>query len=143
MTGRAFTLAAIATGTAFAYAGYSWYRARSGPVLDRLDIGPLGLELMAGCCAFVVFTSPSCRSCAAALRAARDAAAAAPGPTEVTVVDALENTEIALECGVRSVPTTFLITASGHVLRRWNHVPEPADARAALSRPDLGVGVRS
>lgn len=132
MTERALVLAGIAAVTAVLYTAYSTFRARAGNELDRLDIGTLGLEMMAGCCAFVVFTSPSCRSCKAALEVTRTVAAGAPGPTEVTVVDAVEHSEKAIACDVRSVPTTFLITASGHVLRRWNRVPDPADARAAL-----------
>ena len=38
----------------------------------------------------------------------------------------------ALEADVRTIPTVFLITASGHVVRRWRSVPQPDDVDEAL-----------
>lgn len=111
---------------------FSWYRRRGGAAPERLDVDALGLELMAGCCAFVVFTSPSCRPCKAALRVVTDAATKTPGPTEVVSVDAVQRAQLALEADVRTIPTVFLITASGHVVRRWKTVPQPEDVEAAL-----------
>lgn len=108
-----------------------WRRGDRGK-LERLDIDELGLELMAGCCAFVVFTSPGCRPCGAALTLVRRAAERSPNEVEVTTVDALERPDLALRYDVRAVPTVFLITASGHVLARWRRVPEAAEIHAAL-----------
>ena len=113
-------------------AGFALYRRRGGDAPERLDVDALGLELMAGCCAFVVFTTPSCRPCKAALRVVSDAAGQTPGPTEVVAVDAIERPELAVAYEVRTIPTVFLITASGHVVQRWRSVPRPADVDTAL-----------
>lgn len=111
---------------------YRLYRARVGAGVERLSIDELGLELMAGCCAFVVFTTPACRPCKAALAVVRSAADQAPGPTEVRTVDAIERSDLALRYDVRTVPTVFLITASGHVIERWRKVPDPTEVRSTL-----------
>ena len=113
--------------------GLRWYRNRGAGGPERLDIDALGLELMAGCCAFVVFTTPTCKPCKAALRVVGDAAEQTPGPTEVLAIDAIERSDVALGAQVRTIPTVFLITASGHVVRRWRNVPQPHDVRAALA----------
>ena len=125
---------ALAFGAGFLLLGaFGWYRRRGGPSPERLDIDDLGLELMTGCCAFVVFTTPSCQPCKAALRVVSDAAARRPGLTEVVTVDAVERSQLTLRSSVRTIPTVFLITASGHVVRRWKSVPDPADVTAALA----------
>lgn len=112
---------------------FQLYRRRFVPEVERLDIDELGLELMAGCCAFVVFTSVTCRPCKAALRVVGAAAQNAPGPTEVTTVDAVERADLAVRYEVRTLPTVFLITASGHVVKRWTRVPEREDVDASLA----------
>jgi thioredoxin-like negative regulator of GroEL len=112
---------------------FQLYRRRATRALDRLDIADLGLELMTGCCAFVVFTTPSCRPCKAALRVVEAAADKRPGLTEVTTVDAMEHSDLALRYDVRSIPTVFLITASGHVIERWKKVPQPTEVETALA----------
>jgi glutaredoxin len=114
------------------YAVYLLWRRAGAEPLERLDVDELGLELMAGCCAFVVFTSPGCRPCAAALSVVGRAAERSPNEVEVTAVDALERPELTRRYDVRTVPTVFLITASGHVLARWKSVPDPAAVHAAL-----------
>lgn len=124
---------AAATGAAL-FGLYSIYRKRLTNTPDFLRIDELGLELMSGCCAFIVFTSPSCRPCKSAIKVVSDAIAAAPNPTELVTIDATEQPEIALHHNVRSIPTVFLITASGHVIERWVDVPDPQEARAALAR---------
>jgi glutaredoxin len=136
VTERALVLlVAFAVGAALV-ALYSLYRRRARPGPDRLDVDELNLELMEGCCAFVVFTTPTCRPCKAVLRTIdgvlQDGATAAP--TEVRTVDAAAQHELALRYGIRTVPTTFLITASGHVVDRWRDVPEPGALRSALRR---------
>lgn len=132
MTDRLLILTAlIGIGTA-AWGLLTMYRRRHPTTPDRLAVSDLGLELMEGCCAFVVFTSPSCRPCKAALRVVTRAVAAHRGVTEIVTVDAVARPDVALSCDVRSVPTVFLITASGHVVRSWRSVPEEQDALTAL-----------
>lgn len=134
MTERVLVLlAAVAAGLVL-FALYAWYRRRPSAAPERLDVADLGLELMTGCCAFVVFTSPSCRPCKAALQLVASEADRTDGLAEVTSVDATERPDVALRCNVRTIPTTFLITASGHVIERWIDVPERADVRASLGR---------
>jgi thioredoxin 1 len=112
---------------------FQLYRRRATTTPDRLDVAELGLELMSGCCAFVVFTTPACRPCKAAIRVVEGAAQKRPGLTEVTTVDAMERSDLALRYDVRSIPTVFLITASGHVRERWKKVPQPAEVESALA----------
>jgi glutaredoxin len=128
-------LAAFAVG-ALLVAVYSLYRRRSRLGPDRLDVDDLNLELMEGCCAFVVFTTPTCRPCKAVLRTIDGVLAdgPSPAPTEVRTVDATARHELALRYEIRTVPTTFLITASGHVVDRWRDVPDPQSLRSALGR---------
>lgn len=123
---------ALAAGGAFLIA-YNRYRMAATPWPERLAVEDLGLELMSGCCAFVVFTTPACRPCKAALRTVEAAAKEAPTPTEVRTVDAMEHPGLATKYEVRTIPTIFLITASGHVIRRWRQVPESEDVRIALT----------
>ena len=123
---------AFAAGGLFLLA-YNRYRAGWTPWPERLSIDDLGLELMTGCCAFVVFTTPSCRPCKAALRVVENAVRQATSVTEVKQIDAMERPDLATRYDVRTIPTTFLITASGHVIRRWREVPEPEDVRIALT----------
>lgn len=130
---RLAVLAALAVVGIVALLLYRLYRSRWTPSPERLLVDDLGLELMAGCCAFVVFTTPACRPCKAALRVVEKAAGKAAGPTEVRTVDALERPELAVRYSVRTIPTVFLITASGHVVERWRDVPDPAEVEAALA----------
>ena len=113
--------------------GVQIYRRREGTGAERVDVDRLGLELRSGCCALVVFTTPTCRPCKVAVAACRDAAAAGGVPTEVRTVDATEHADLALRYDVRAVPTIFLITASGRVVRRWRRVPERGDLEDALA----------
>jgi hypothetical protein len=131
MMDRALALLAFAVVGLLIWYTYKLIRTR-GRSPERLDIDALGLELMSGCCAFVVFTSPACKPCKAALRVVGDAAGRRPGLTEVTSVDAIERAELATRFNVRTIPTVFLITASGHVLRTWRDVPDPGEVDAAL-----------
>jgi hypothetical protein len=132
MTDRVLVLlVAFGIGLVF-LALFVWYRKSGGETPERLDIDALGLELMSGCCAFVVFTTPACRPCQAALRVVGVAAERNAAPTEVVTVNAVEHSDLALASSVRTIPTVFLITASGHVVRRWRNVPEIGDVDAAL-----------
>jgi glutaredoxin len=130
---RLLTLALAALAGVVLLGLFQLYRRRATPALSRLDIAEFGLELMTGCCAFVVFTTPSCRPCKAALRVVETAAERRPGLTEVTTVDAMERSDLTLRYDVRSIPTVFLVTASGHVVQRWRKVPQPAEVETALA----------
>ncbi|HJR44204.1 MAG TPA: thioredoxin family protein [Actinomycetota bacterium] len=132
MNRLAVLLGLIAVG-ALVLVAYRVYRSRWTPAPERILVDDLGLELMAGCCAFVVFTTPSCRPCKAALAVVERAAGNAQGPTEIRTVDATQRPEIAIRYSVRTIPTVFLITASGHVVERWRDVPDPAEVEAALA----------
>ena len=136
MTERAVILLAAIAVAALLVGVYTLYRRRSRPGPDRLDVDDLNLELMEGCCAFVVFTTPTCRPCKAVLRTIDGVLAGkpSPAPTEVRTVDATARHELAVRYEIRTVPTTFLITASGHVVDRWRDVPEPQALRSALER---------
>ena len=133
MSERVLVLSVAAAAALLILFLFRWYRSRPSPLPDRLDVSELGLELMTGCCAFVVFVTPSCAPCKAALRVVRTTAAEAPGLTEVTTVDAMERAAMATKYGVRTIPTVFLITASGHVVMRWMDVPEVGSTRTALA----------
>ncbi|MFN2525415.1 MAG: thioredoxin domain-containing protein [Actinomycetota bacterium] len=132
MTDRALVLGLVAL-VGLIFLGFlNWYRARMVGGPERLDVEDFGLELMEGCCAFIVFTSETCRPCKAAIRIVRAAADRTSGLTEVRLVDAIERADIATRYGVRSIPTVFLITASGHVVRRWASVPAAEDVTRTL-----------
>lgn len=131
MSGRLLALG-IAVGCGAILLGLFQLYRRTAGTADRLDVTDLGLELMTGCCAFVVFTTPACRPCKAALRVVEAAIVDAPG-TEVRTVDAIERSEMALRYEVRTIPTVFLITASGRVVARWRNVPAREEVDAALA----------
>jgi Thioredoxin len=133
VTARLIVLAITVAIGAIGIGIYAYFRTRGTGGPDRLNVGDLGLELMSGCCAFVVFTSPACRPCKTALKVVGDAADKSSGLTEVTTVDAIDRPDLATRYSVRTIPTVFLITASGHVLRRWKNVPDPGDVADALA----------
>lgn len=134
MTGRLLVLLAAVILGALAATGYTLYRARATSAPDRLPIDGLGLELMSGCCAFIIFTSPSCRPCKTAISVVQRVVAESSAPTELVTVDATEDPDLAVSLGIRTIPTVFLITASGHVISRWRDVPPLEDAREALNK---------
>jgi glutaredoxin len=133
VTDRLLVLGVAALAGLIVYALYRLWRVRGSGGPERLDVADLGLELMSGCCAFVVFTTPACKPCKAALRIVGSAAERSDGLTEITTVDASERVELAVRYGVRTIPTVFLITASGHVLRSWRDVPDVTDVEGALA----------
>ena len=134
MSDRLLVLVIAALLGALAAGAYAIYRRRWTEAPERLPIGQLGLELMSGCCAFVVFTSPSCRPCKTAIAVVERVVAGSSAPTEIVTVDATEDPDLAVSLGIRTIPTVFLITASGHVVSRWRDVPPLEDARAALNK---------
>lgn len=129
MTERAAILLVMLAGGLLVAALYSLYRRRAGGP-RRLSVSDFGLELTAGPGAFVVFTAPSCRPCKAALRVV--GVAESDGLIDIRTVDATKRPELATRCAVRALPTVFLVTASGRVLRRWNRVPKEAEVKEAL-----------
>lgn len=133
MSSRVLVLLIAASVGLLVFAAYSLLRSRWGAKLERLDVDELGLELMTGCCAFVVFTSAACRPCKTALGIVTKAADEAKGLTEVTTVDAVEREDLTFRYDVRTIPTVFLITASGHVIGRWRGVPDFGEVTAALA----------
>ncbi|MDQ3939913.1 MAG: thioredoxin family protein [Actinomycetota bacterium] len=132
MNDRLLILAAAVAFGGLLLGAFQLYRRRTASLLDRLDVSSIGLELMTGCCAFVVFTTPACKPCKTALRVVHDAAERTPA-TEVRTVDAMDRADLAQRYDVRTVPTVFLITASGHIVKRWRKVPPAAEVEAALS----------
>lgn len=132
MTERLFVLLAVGGAAMLLLGLYGRYRRAWTPEVERLRVDDIGLELMEGCCAFVIFTTPACRPCKAAVKVATDVAATARGPTEVVTVDAVQRPEVVVRYEVRTIPTVFLITASGHVVKRWRDVPDPREARLML-----------
>ena len=134
MSGRLLVLVIAASLGALAVGGYTLYRRRWTAAPERLPIDQLGLELMSGCCAFVIFTSPSCRPCKTAIAVVERVVSGSTAPTEIVTVDATEDPDLAISLGIRTIPTVFLITASGHVVTRWRDVPPLEEAREALNR---------
>ncbi len=131
MIDRALVLGLVAIAGLVFLGIINLYRSRArGP--ERLDVGDFELELMEGCCAFIVFTSATCRPCKAAIRVVQTAADRTAGLTEVRTIDAVDRAEVATRYSVRSIPTVFLITASGHVIKRWASVPSLDDATRSL-----------
>jgi hypothetical protein len=133
MTDRLLVLGAAAAVGGLLLLGFGLYRRFLTPIPERLEVAELDLELMAGCCAFIVFTTPACRPCKAALRVVGNAARRSDGATEVHTVDAIERSDLAVRYEVRMIPTVFLITASGHVVDRWKGVPDQEEVDAAVA----------
>ncbi len=133
MADRALILLVLGGVAALGLLAYARYRARPAPSLEWLNLADFDLELMSGCCAFVVFTTPSCRPCRVLLKVLDGVAQDDGGPTEVVTVDAIERADLARRYSVRTVPTTFLITASGHVIARWMDVPARDEVAGALA----------
>ena len=132
-SGRVVVLVGALVAGLILYVLYRALRTRQGPAVQSLDVESLGIEDMDAPCAFVVFTTPACRPCKAALRVVHAASDKEEGLSMVTTIDAIERAELAVRYGVRTIPTTFLITASGHVVRRWLDVPDPQEVSAALA----------
>lgn len=133
MGDRLAILAIVSAAALCLYGLLLLYRRRWTEPPERLAVDRLGLELMEGCCAFVLFSSPSCRPCKAALAVVESVVGKSRGVTEIVQIDATEQPDLAHDYAIRTIPTVFLITASGHVVQRWRSVPDPAEAEAALA----------
>ncbi|MQA99390.1 MAG: hypothetical protein GEU78_03715 [Actinobacteria bacterium] len=132
MTQRLLILAAIAGAGILGMVALRLYRAR-GRATHWVDVSDVGLELMADSCAFVVFTTPACGPCKPLIEMIRTTARDNGGEIEVRTVDATDRHDLASRYDIRSVPTTFLITASGHVIAGWTDRPSRPDVEAALT----------
>jgi thiol-disulfide isomerase/thioredoxin len=132
VTQRLLILAALAGAGLLGMLALRLYRSR-GRATDWLDVSDVGLELMADSCAFVVFTTPACGPCKPLIEMILATARDNGGEIQVRNVDATERTELASRYDIRSVPTTFLITASGHVVASWTDRPSRPDVEAALA----------
>lgn len=133
MADRGLILLAVAAVGALALLAYTRYRARPAGGPEWLNLADFDLELMSSCCAFVVFTTPSCRPCRVLLKVLDGVAQDSAEGTEVVTVDATERADLARRYSVKTVPTTFLITASGHVIARWIDVPAKDEVAGALA----------
>jgi len=142
MTQRLWILAFVAGAGVIAMLALRIYRERAKGTA-WLDVADIDLELMVDSCAFVVFTTPACGPCKPLLEMIKVTARENGGEIAIRTVDATDRTDLASRYDIRSVPTTFLITASGHVIARWTDRPSrPAvDAALALVHPPATAGM--
>lgn len=115
-TGRLRTVAAPAAVTEAPHAGV-WQA--------------LGIELGERA-TFVQFSSAFCQPCRATRRILADVAALVPGVVHVEV-DAESQLDAVRALDVRRTPTTFVVGADGHVLRRAVGQPRRDDVLATLA----------
>ena len=132
MTSRLLVLAGVAAAGVVALLALRLYRARAATT-EWLDVADVGLEMMSDSAAFVVFTTPACGPCRPLVEMLRQTAGDQEGEIEVKTVDASREPDLASRYDIRSVPTTFLITASGHVIATWTDRPSRPDVDAALA----------
>jgi thioredoxin 1 len=142
VTTRLLILVAVAGAGILVMLGLRAYRAR-GRIAEWIEVSDVGLELMDDSCAFVVFTTPACGPCKPLVEMLRTTAKENSGDIAVRTIDATQQPELASRYDIRSVPTTFLITASGHVISRWTDRPAPAevDGALALVHPPATAGI--
>jgi len=83
------------------------------------------------------FSAPWCRPCDAVRRVVSDVVAelsAAPHPPHDVELDIDENSTLAKELGVLSLPSTFIFDAAATTRFRISGVPKASELRAALWR---------
>jgi thiol-disulfide isomerase/thioredoxin len=109
-------------------AGLVGYRLVSFLAVSRVQGKSQRLELIQpGKPAILYFTTPDCAPCKTIQRPALSRVQSRLGDRlQVVEVNAYERPELAKEWGVLSVPTTFIIDASGRP-RHVNHGVTPAD----------------
>ncbi len=109
-------------------AGLALYRLGSFLVVSRAQARAHNLDaLRPGKPAILYFTTPDCAPCKTIQRPAlRDVQGRMGDRLQIIEVNAYEQPGLAKEWGVLSVPTTFIIDASGRP-RHVNHGVTPAD----------------
>ncbi len=109
-------------------AGLALYRLGSFLIVSRAQARAHNLDLIRpGKPAILYFTTPDCAPCRTVQRPALRAVQGRMGDRlQVIEVNAYEQPGLAKEWGVLSVPTTFIIDASGRP-RHVNHGVTPAD----------------
>ncbi|MFN2494624.1 MAG: thioredoxin family protein [Pseudonocardiaceae bacterium] len=133
MTGLELGLGTVVAATLF---GLFWHRrqgrvqvgvdAAAGlpePVLCRLD--------RAAAVTLLLLTAPVCARCPQARALLSEVAAATPGIRHAEL-DLAVHPELATELGVRSTPTTLVVSRTGHELFRVAGVPRRAELLSAL-----------
>jgi len=109
-------------------AGLGFYRLVSFLAVSRVQGKAHSLELIhPGKLAILYFTTPDCAPCRTVQRPALSRVQSRLGDRlQVIEVNTYERPELAKEWGVLSVPTTFIIDASGRP-RHVNHGVTPAE----------------
>lgn len=137
MTGLALALGTLVVATLF---GLLWRRrqgrvqlpagqARSGQVLPGKALpGPYRVE---GTVTLLQLSTPLCARCPQVRALLSELAAATPGVGHAEI-DLTEHPELAGELGVRSTPTTVVVSRTGHELFRIVGVPRRAELLSAL-----------
>jgi thiol-disulfide isomerase/thioredoxin len=133
MTGLWLGLGTVLTATLF---GLFWRgrqgRVRAGaepvsglpePVLDRLD--------RAATVTLLLLTGPLCARCPQARALLSEVVAATPGVRHAEL-DLAAHPELAAELGVRSTPTTLVVSRTGQELFRVRGVPRRTELLGAL-----------
>ncbi len=107
---------------------FGGYRAMTAAVLARAAKKADRLSaFLPGVPGILYFTTPDCVTCKAAQKPAlRELAERLPGGVQVIEVDAADNTALAREWSVLSVPTTFVLDRRGRP-RQVNHGFASAD----------------
>lgn len=131
MTGLALGLVTLAVATLF---GLRWRRRQGrvqvpaaamlpGPVLCRVD--------NATAVTLLQLSTPVCAQCPQARALLSELAATTPGVGHAEI-DLAEHPELAGELGVRSTPTTLVVSRGGHELFRVAGVPRRGELLGAL-----------
>ncbi|MDQ1683251.1 MAG: hypothetical protein QOC60_1509 [Frankiaceae bacterium] len=132
MTGPLVLLSVLAVSTAFGL----WWQRRSGSLrpTTRADAedpwSPLGITLGPRA-TLVQFSSAFCQPCRATRHVLTDVAGLIPG-VAYAEVDAEAHLDAVRTLGVLKTPTTFVLDAQGHVVRRASGQPRKADVIAAV-----------
>lgn len=132
MTGWGLSLGTMLAATLF---GLFWQH-RQGRVQPGGGVAPgpgLPDGMLDGTAAvtLLLLTSPVCARCPQARTTLRELATAIPGVRH-TEVDLGGHPELATELGVRSTPTTLVISRTGHELFRVIGVPRRTDLLSTL-----------
>ena len=132
MIGPLVLLCVLAVSTAFGL----WWQRRSGDLRASTRVAaddqwsPLGITLGERA-TLVQFSSAFCQPCRATRQVLTDVAAVIPGVVYAEV-DAEAHLDAVRALGVLKTPTTFVLDAQGHVVRRAAGQPRKADVIAAI-----------